>query len=41
VKAARLDCVSGSAFVIGNEKNAHTEINMEGVVCRSVPVFAS
>ena len=41
VKDARLDNISGSAFVISNEKNAHTEINMEGVICRNVPVFAS
>jgi Pectate lyase superfamily protein len=41
VKDARLDNVSGPAFVISNEKNAHTEINMEGVICRNVPVFAS
>lgn len=41
VKDARLDEVSGPAFVISNENNAHTEINMEDVVCRHVPVFAS
>lgn len=41
VKDARLDSVSGPAFVISNERNAHTEINMEGIICRNVPVFAS
>lgn len=41
VKDARLDGVTGPAFIIGNEKNAHTEINMENVICRGVPVFVS
>jgi sugar lactone lactonase YvrE len=41
VKDARLDNVSGPAFVISNESNPRTEINMEGIVCRGVPVFAS
>jgi hypothetical protein len=41
VKDARLDHISGAAFVISNEKNAHTEINMEGVICRNVPLFAT
>lgn len=41
VKDARLQNVTGPAFVISNEKNARTEINMENVVCWSVPVFAS
>ena len=41
VKDARLDNISGPAFVISNGRNAHTEINMEGVICRNVPVFAT
>jgi hypothetical protein len=41
VKDGRLDGITGSAFVISNENNAHTEINMEGLVCRNVPIFAS
>jgi len=41
VKDARLDGVSGPAFVISNENNAHTEINMENLICRNVPLFAS
>src|ERR1700756_1100854 len=41
VKDARLNNISGPAFVISNENNAHTEVNMEGVICRGVPVFAS
>src|SRR5579875_3539334 len=38
VKDARLDNVGGPAFVISNESNAHTEINMEDVVCRQVQI---
>ena len=41
VKDARLDGVTGPAFVISNENNAHTEINMESVICLNVPLFAS
>ena len=41
VKDARLDDVSGPAFVISFESNPRTEINMEGIVCRRVPVFAA
>ena len=41
VKDARLDDVSGPAFVISFEGNPRTEINMEGIVCRRVPVFAA
>ena len=41
VKDARLDSISGSAFIIGNEKNTHTEINMENVICHSVPIWVS
>jgi hypothetical protein len=41
VKDARLDGITGPAFLIGNEKNARTEINMEDVVCRDVPAFIS
>ncbi len=41
VKDARLDDVRGPAFVIGNENNARTEINMENVICRGVPMFVS
>ncbi|AXC11711.1 Gluconolactonase [Acidisarcina polymorpha] len=40
VKDARLEDISGPAFVISNEHNAHTEINMEGVVCQDVRSFA-
>jgi hypothetical protein len=41
VKDGRLENINGPAFVISNEHNAHTEINMEGLICRNVPVFAS
>jgi sugar lactone lactonase YvrE len=36
-----LEEVSGPAFVFGVEENARNEINMEGIACRKVPVFAS
>jgi hypothetical protein len=41
VKDARMENIAGPAVIISNEKNARTEINMENVVCRGVPVFAS
>jgi hypothetical protein len=41
IKDGRLEDVTGPAFVIGLERSARTEINMENVVCRRVPVFAS
>lgn len=40
VKDARMEEVSGPAVVIGLERNARTEINMENVACRRVPTFA-
>ncbi len=41
VKDARLEDVSGPAFIFGMEKSPRNEINMEGVTCRDVPVFAA
>ena len=41
VKDARLEDISGPAFIFGMEKNPRNEINMEGVTCRDVPVFAA
>jgi hypothetical protein len=41
VKDARMENVSGPAVIISNEKGVRTEINMENVICRGVPVFAS
>jgi hypothetical protein len=40
VKDARLEDISGPAFIFGMEKSSRTEINLEGVTCRNVPVFA-
>ncbi len=41
VKDARLEDISGPAFVFGMEKSLCNEINLEGVTCRKVPVFAA
>jgi hypothetical protein len=41
VKDARLENVSGPAFSFGMERNPRTEINLEGIVCSNVPVFAA
>ena len=41
VKDARLENVTGPAFVISDEYSPRTEINMENVVCRGVPFFAA
>jgi hypothetical protein len=41
VKDGRMENITGPAITISNENNARTEINMEGVVCRNVPVFAA
>jgi hypothetical protein len=40
MKDGRLENVTGPAVIISNEKSARTEINMENVVCRNVPVLA-
>ncbi len=40
VKDARFENISGPAIVIGNENSRMTEINLEGIVCSRVPVFA-
>jgi sugar lactone lactonase YvrE len=40
IKDGRMEDVTGPAVVISLEQNARTEINMENVVCRRVPVFA-
>jgi sugar lactone lactonase YvrE len=40
IKDARLEEVSGPAFLFGVESNPRNEINMEGVTCRGVPAFA-
>ena len=41
IKDARFENISGPAVVVSNENSARTEINMENVVCRKVPVFAA
>lgn len=41
IKDGRMENISGPAVIISNENSARTEINMENVVCRKVPVFAA
>ncbi len=41
VKDSRFEDISGPALTISNENNARTEINLENIVCRHVPVFAT
>jgi hypothetical protein len=41
VKDAVLENVKGPGFIISNEFSPRTEINMENVICRGVPVFAA
>jgi len=41
VKDARMEQISGPAVIISNELSLRTEINMENVLCRAVPVFVS
>ncbi|MGA2721994.1 MAG: glycosyl hydrolase family 28-related protein [Bryobacteraceae bacterium] len=40
VKDARFENISGPAILIGNENNRMTQINLEDILCRQVPVFA-
>ena len=40
IKDSRFENISGPAVVISNDASRMTEINMENVVCRHVPVFA-
>jgi hypothetical protein len=41
IKDGRMENISGPAVIISNENSARTEINMENVVCRKVPLFAA
>jgi hypothetical protein len=41
VKDGRMENVTGPAVIISNENSARTEINMESVICRKVPVFVA
>ena len=40
VKDARFENIGGPAILIGNENNRMTQINLEDIVCRNVPIFA-
>jgi sugar lactone lactonase YvrE len=40
IKDGRMEDLTGPAVIISLEQNARTEINVENVVCRRVPVFA-
>jgi len=40
VKDTRFENISGPAILIGNENSRMTQINLESIVCRQVPVFA-
>lgn len=40
VENSRFEDISGPAITISNDKNPRTEINLEGVACEHVPVFA-
>lgn len=37
---ARLENITGPAFVISNEHNARTQVNLANLACRAVPVLA-
>jgi hypothetical protein len=41
VKDARLENITGAAFTFGMEKSPRNEINLEGITCSNVPVFAA
>ena len=41
VKDGRMENVTSPAIIISNEKNARTEINVENLVCRNVPILAA
>jgi hypothetical protein len=41
VKDGRMENIAGPAVIISNENSARTEINMENVICRKVPVFVA
>jgi sugar lactone lactonase YvrE len=40
VKDSRFENISGPAITISNENNARTEINLENIVCKHIPIFA-
>jgi Pectate lyase superfamily protein/SMP-30/Gluconolactonase/LRE-like region len=41
VKDGRMENVTGPAIIVSNENSARTEINMENIICRQVPVFVA
>lgn len=41
VKDGRMENISGPAITISNENNFRTEINLENIICKQTPVFAS
>ncbi len=41
IKDGRMENITGPAVIISNGNSARTEINMEGIVCRKVPVFVA
>ncbi len=41
LKDSRLEDITGPALIISDEQNARTEINLENVACRQVPVLAA
>jgi len=41
VKDSRFEDISGPAVIISNEHGLRTEINLEDIYCRNVPVFAN
>lgn len=40
VKDAGFEDITGPAVIVSNENNAHTEVNLEDISCRHVPLFA-
>jgi len=41
ISDARFETITGPALVISNENNARTQINLQNVACKGVPVLAS
>jgi sugar lactone lactonase YvrE len=41
ISDARLENISGPALIIGNENNARTQVNLQNVACKNVPILAS
>lgn len=40
ISDARLENVKGPALVVSNENNARTQINLQNIICKDVPVLA-